>query len=82
MGEVLPYLEVRKSEQEQETEKLVMPSVVGLTKNEVKKVMEEKNLIIEFNETENTSDESKVLKQVPEAGIMVEVGSRVILYVE
>jgi stage V sporulation protein D (sporulation-specific penicillin-binding protein) len=76
LSEVLPYLELKKSEEE-EAQKFVVPDVVGLSLKEAKKALESFEIEIE---SENYTDDSIVSKQIPESGL--EVSGKVIIYVD
>ena len=79
-GEVLPYLEVNKQQNEIETkENIEMPELTGNNLSESKKILKELNLEFEINGEE--SAESKVIDQLPKKGIQVQEGTKVILYV-
>lgn len=79
LGEVLPYLEVKKSE-EVETSSSLVPNVVGMTLKEAKETLEGYEIQIE-NE-DSTTNESIVTKQIPEEGVSIETGGTIILYCE
>lgn len=74
-GEVLPYLEIEKEEEE----KIVveMPNLEGLTVKEAKEKLKEMQL--EYTvDTENT--EEIIINQVPKQGIKLNEGTKIILY--
>ena len=76
LAEVLPYLEIKK--QEEEKEYVSVPEVTGLSVKEAKKILKESNLqtILE----EDLADDSIVKDQIPKKGIQVEKETKVILY--
>ena len=76
LAEVLPYLEIKK--QEEEKEYVSVPEVTGLSVKEAKKILKESNLqtILE----EDLADDSIVKDQIPKTGIQVEKETKVILY--
>ncbi|MGN1327816.1 MAG: penicillin-binding transpeptidase domain-containing protein [Clostridia bacterium] len=91
LGEVLPYLEVQKdNEQEEEKQEVEVPNVVGMTEKEAKKALEELGLSLEVKE--NTSSEEGedieqvdnsqklITEQLPKAGIKIKQGTYVIVY--
>ena len=87
LGEVLPYLEIeRDNEQEEEKKEVKVPNIIGMTKQEAKKALEEVGLSIELREnetdlTENSNTEKNVItEQLPKAGIKIKEGTSVIAY--
>lgn len=76
LAEVLPYLEIKK--QEEEKEYVSVPEVTGLSVKEAKEILKESNLqtILE----EDLADDSIVKDQIPKKGIQVEKETKVILY--
>ena len=76
LGEVLPYLEVYKAEQEEE-QMIEMPNCIGLTIKEAKEVLEGVEVEIQG---EATSSESQIIKQTPEAGVKIKQNGKVLLY--
>lgn len=83
LGEVLPYLDVIKSEEEQ-TNSVTVPNVIGMNITEAKKVL--KNVGLEYDiqmSTEETNIENAVIvDQLPKQGISVGEGTKIVLYVE
>ena len=77
LAEVLPYLEVSRSEQVEIRESVTMPDVTGLTLNEAINVLEETGLVYERLEGQDGSME--VVQQLPRRGIVINTGTRVIL---
>lgn len=77
LGEVLPYLEVKKKEEE----KLLveMPNVLDMSFNEAKKVLNE--LGLEVNRKGGTNN-NLIKEQIPKEGIQLETGTKVILKTE
>ena len=74
-GEVLPYLEIKK-ENEEEKEDVEVPNLIGLTIKEAKKLLLEKELEIKVNENNEIED---IKSQVPKAGIKVKKGTAIII---
>lgn len=79
---MLPYLEVQRSEEQQSKAKLIMPSLMGLNKKEAKEILDNLSLEYEINEVGDLQENPKVVKQVPEEGINVVEGTKVIIYIE
>lgn len=88
LGEVLPYLEIKKdNDEEGEKQEVEVPNVVGMTKKEAKNVLEENGLNIDLRENnneniQNTSEEkseSIVSNQLPKAGVKIKEGTSVIV---
>lgn len=78
LGEVLPYLEVVKNSEEEETKMQVeMPELTGLTVKEAKQILTELGLEFEVD-TENI--EAIISNQLPKKGIQINEGTKVILY--
>lgn len=82
LGEVLPYLEVKKDNEKEEDEKnkVAVPNLEGMTIGEAKKVLKELNLNFEYNE-ENTENEKEriITEQVPVSGVEVLEESSIIV---
>ena len=81
LGEVLPYLEIKKDNQDEEEKgEVEVPNLIGLTRKEAKKTLEEEGLLIETKESlkTNLDDEyEKIKSQLPKAGIKIKQGSTV-----
>ena len=78
LGEVLPYLEVVKNGEEEDTKMQVeMPELTGITVKEAKQKLAELGLEFEID-TENI--EAIITNQLPKKGIQVSEGTKVILY--
>lgn len=90
LGEVLPYLEVQKdNQQEEEKQEVEVPSVVGMTEKEAKTALEEvglslevkENSSVEQSEEEQTDNSQKLItEQLPKAGIKIKQGTSVVVY--
>ena len=82
LGEVLPYLEVKKDNETEEDvkNKVAVPNLEGMTIGEAKKVLKELNLNFEYNE-ENTENEKEriITEQVPVSGVEVLEESSIIV---
>ncbi len=80
-SEILPYLEVNQGNKEEveEIEKVQTPDIIGKTLEEAEKIMKEKGLkLILENETEELDKENIIItNQVPNAGIIVNKGSKI-----
>lgn len=83
LGEVLPYLDVIKSEEEQ-TNSVTVPNVTGMELSEAKKVL--KNINLEYdvqnNNEANNIENPVIINQLPKQGITVQEGTKIILYVD
>ncbi len=79
LGEVLPYLEVKKYEEEKVNE-VKMPNVVGLNIEEAKKILE--GFEIEIQNSSEESEEKLIYKQIPEEGVSIKNNGKVIIYVK
>ena len=82
LGEVLPYLEITKDNQEEEEkQEVVVPNLIGKTIDEAKKGLEELKLNIEVREeSENETEEITIIEQLPKAGVKIKEGTSVIVY--
>lgn len=79
-GEVLPYLDVKKQENNEDIKQNIeMPDVTGLSLNDAKKVLKELNLEIEVNGED--LEEKPVKDQLPKKGIQLQEGTKVVLYI-
>ena len=76
LSEVLPYLEVKK--QQEEKEFVEMPDITGMEFDEAKKVLNE--LGLEINQDIEIDKDAVIREQIPKKGIKVEKGTKVILY--
>lgn len=73
-GEVLPYLEVKKQEDEI-IESVTMPDITGMSINDAKKALKELGLEMEvIGEGETVTD------QLPKNGIKINSGTKVTIY--
>lgn len=84
LSEVLPYLELTKDNQQEETaEEISMPELRGKSVLEVEKEVKELGLELEINGLEENSQidkkESIVEEQTPKPGIKIKQGSKVYL---
>lgn len=77
LGEVLPYLEVTKSQTEVNTVQVEMPELTGITLKEAKQVL--KDLGLEY-ETDTDDSEAVITDQLPKKGIGITSGTKVYLY--
>ena len=84
-GEVLPYLEIKKQESNEEILKSIeMPDVTGITVAEASKILKE--LGLEFSVEKQIQNEGEaeniVVEQLPKKGIQINEGTKVIIYTE
>ena len=77
LGEVLPYLEVKKNNEEEKQE-VEVPNLVGMSINQAKTALDELGLKIEAKEEFDENNE--IIKQLPKAGIKIKQGTSVIGY--
>ena len=74
LGEVLPYLEVTKDNNNEDNtvNKVVVPNVEGLTLKEAKQQINDANLNIQYNGDEGTENDDLVItEQIPIDGVEV-----------
>ena len=82
LGEVLPYLEVKKDNEKEEDakNKVAVPNLEGMTIGEAKKVLKDLNLNLEYNEENTENEEERVItEQVPVSGVEVLEESSIIV---
>lgn len=80
LGEVLPYLQLQKDNQEQEEpiEEVEVPEIRGLSIKEATKQVKEVGLEIENTFEEEVNKEETILKeQTPKPGIKVRKGTKI-----
>ncbi|MGN1298827.1 MAG: penicillin-binding transpeptidase domain-containing protein [Candidatus Scatovivens sp.] len=77
LKEVLPYLDLKKEEEEKN--EIIMENVKDLPIKEVKEKLQYFEIEIIG---ENLNSESKIYKQIPEEGVKINSGGKVILYAE
>ena len=84
LGEVLPYLEVKKDNTSKEDIKkeVKVPNVVEMTISEAKKELEKLNLGIDYGETNEDVSEKIITKQMPINGIEIYERTNVIIEYE
>ncbi len=83
-GEILPYLEIKKDNEESgEKQEVEVPNLIGMTVKEAKETLENLGLEIEIKEEEenNSNQEQIITKQLPKAGIKIKQGTSVIVFV-
>lgn len=83
-GEILPYLEIKKDNEESgEKQEVEVPNLIGMTVKEAKETLEKLGLEIEIKEEEenNSKQEKSITKQLPKAGIKIKQGTSVIVFV-
>ena len=91
LGEVLPYLEIKKDNETEEDIKteVEVPNVEGQTIKDATNELEELGLNIEVKCSEETEDnaesnsegnQSIIIEQLPKAGIKVKQGTNVVAY--
>ena len=82
LGEVLPYLEVKKDNEKEEDvkNKVAVPNLEGMTIVEAKKVLKDLNLNLEYNEENTENEEERIItEQVPVSGVEVLEESSIIV---
>ena len=82
LGEVLPYLEVKKDNEKEEDvkNKVAIPNLEGMTIVEAKKVLKDLNLNLEYNEENTENEEERIItEQVPVSGVEVLEESSIIV---
>lgn len=83
LGEVLPYLEISKSQVDEENSyknQVEMPDLIGTDISEAKKILKEIGLEAEINQSENSS--GIITDQIPKKGIQITTGTKVIIYTD
>lgn len=82
LGEVLPYLEVKKDNEKEDDvkNKVAVPNLEGMTIVEAKKVLKDLNLNLEYNEENTENEEERIItEQVPVSGVEVLEESSIIV---
>lgn len=79
LGEVLPYLEIQKSN-ENEKQTIPVPDVKGMSLKDAQEILKDFEIQI-ISDGEYTKD-SSIYKQIPESGIEISTSGKVILYVK
>ena len=77
LGEVLPYLEIKKQQTEEMTQNIQMPKVTDLNIKEAKKVLEDLDLEVQIS-----GEGEFVVDQLPKKGIQINKGTKVTIYVQ
>ena len=83
LGEVIPYLELAKDNEEEIEEKaeVTVPDLTGLTKTEAEKTLKELGLSLEIKtEEQENQEEKQITNQLPKAGIKIKQGNSIIAY--
>ena len=80
-GEVLPYLEIAKEQNEETvTEEVIVPKITGLSIDKAQNAVKELGLEIEL-ENQNVDAESTIVQnQIPRDGVSVHKGSKIIVH--
>lgn len=79
-GEVLPYLEIKKDNEEgEEKQEVEVPNFVGMEINQAKKELQSLGLEMEVKESIEGNN-NKITQQLPKAGIKIKQGTSVIVY--
>ena len=83
LGEILPYLEVKKHENEEQIKQTIeMPDVINMNLTDAKKLLKELNLEIEvMGEDIVNNQDIIVTNQLPKKGIKVQEGTKITLYI-
>lgn len=81
LGEVLPYLDISKTniEGENEINKVVVPSIEGFSISEARKILEEQKLNIDLSsDSGDINEDDIIMEQIPISGVEVMEGTSVI----
>ena len=81
LGEVLPYLEVKQDNitEEDIRKEVEVPNLVSMTIKDAKKILEELNLGLEYEEGEEDVSNKIITKQTPVDGVEIYEGTNVIV---
>ncbi len=79
LSEVLPYMEIEKTE-DTEKEKVEVPNIVGLTVKEAKKILSELGLELNINNKPEGMKEAEltITNQIPNEGIILDKNSYIV----
>ena len=84
LGEVLPYLEVKKEVTEEKQEEVEVPDLIGLSIKDAKEKLKELNLEIDYEKDENAvinENENIIINQIPKKGIKILQGNNVFVQI-
>lgn len=85
LGEVLPYLEVKKeAKEDDEIQEVEVPNLVGLTIKEAKEALKEINLEIEYEKSEDEEikeSEAIISEQLPKKGVKIKQKNKIIVQI-
>ena len=79
LGEVLPYLEVKKISEADIEEEVIMPNIEGVSIKEAEKIIKELCLEIKIEEGVVDKENTTVKEQIPKEGVKVNKGSKIIV---
>ena len=79
LGEVLPYLEVGKEEEDEKIEKVTMPNITGLSIKEAEKNLKELGLEIRLEENKIDKENIIIKEQIPKEGVKINKGSKIVV---
>ncbi len=80
LGEVLPYLEMTKTENEEELdEKSVVPNLIGLSIREAEKLIKESELEIIIDDEKIDKENTIIKDQTPNEGVKVNKGNKILI---
>ena len=82
LSELLPYLEIKKENEENVIEEVTMPNIVSLSVKEAEKILEEIGIEIDGNMEEVDKEKAIIKEQIPKEGIKVNKGSKIIVNVQ
>ena len=78
-GEVLPYLEIKKEEEENNLEQVEIPNIIGISIKEAETKIKETGLEINIEDKEIDKESTIIKEQIPNEGIKVNKGSKIIV---
>ena len=79
LGEVLPYLEVKKISDVDIEEQVIMPNIEGISIKEAEKIIKELCLEIKIEEGVVDKENTIIKEQIPKAGVKINKWSKIIV---
>lgn len=84
LGEVLPYLEVKKEAETDEVQDVEIPNLIGLTIKDAKGKLKDLNLELEYEKLDNqpiTEEDTVITEQLPKQGVKIKQGNKVMVQI-
>lgn len=83
LGEILPYMELKEDNPEEEiTKEVVVPEIRNMNIKEAKEKLKELELELQFTINEEIDEEKKIVDQIPKPGIKLKSGKKIIVEIK